>query len=308
MIYSSKDIHIELGKIIYKTGVVSVKIALLSDIHGNYAALSACLKYINENNFTGIAFLGDYITDCPYPQKVIELLYKAKKNYKTWFIRGNREEYVINHYENDEDNWSYNSKTGSLLYTYENLTMEDIAFFKSMPITDNISIENCKPFSICHGSPENITEHLLPNKGNTNNCLGKLENDYLFCGHTHAPFHYEYKGKTLVNCGSVGMPINSQTNAQFVQIQYNDTKWDINTLSIPYNINSLLQDFEESGIYRKGFLWSRGVAETLKSGINYPMLLLEKATQLAKFYNEDLSEKHWQQAWEIIKGLSPVQH
>lgn len=277
-----------------------MKIALLSDIHGNYIALSACLKYIDENNFVGVAFLGDYITDCPYPQKVIELLYEAKRKYKTWFIRGNREEYVINHHENHDDNWRYNSQTGSLLYTYENLTVEDIAFFKSMPITENISITNCKSFSICHGSPENIIEHLLPNKDNTNNCLKKLENDYLFCGHTHVPFRYEYNGKILVNCGSVGMPVNSQTNAQFIQIQYNDRKWDINTISIPYDINTLLRDFEESGIYKKGFLWSRGVAETVKSGINYPMLLLEKANQLAKLADEDLTEKHWQQAWKII--------
>ncbi|HAN21737.1 MAG TPA: hypothetical protein DCP51_08725 [Clostridiales bacterium] len=50
-----------------------MKIALLADIHSNYVALEACLHYIDSNHFDGIVFLGDYISDCPYPQKKLNL-------------------------------------------------------------------------------------------------------------------------------------------------------------------------------------------------------------------------------------------
>ncbi len=46
-----------------------MKIAVLSDIHGNYKALKKCLKHCKTQNIDVYAFLGDYLGECPYPQK-----------------------------------------------------------------------------------------------------------------------------------------------------------------------------------------------------------------------------------------------
>ncbi|WMJ23193.1 metallophosphoesterase [Paludicola sp. MB14-C6] len=273
-----------------------MKLALLADIHGNYMALEACLNYIEQNNFDGIIFLGDYITDCPYPQKTISLLKNAMKVHQCWFIRGNREEYMINHHKNSNDNWCYSSQTGSLLYTYENLSNDDITFFENMPIFNTINFKSCKHIVICHGSPTSIREMLLEGEENSNNCLETLEADYLFCGHTHDPFKYKYKGKILTNCGSVGLPTNNQINSQFTAIEFMSNKWKIDLILVPYNIDSLVNDFEESGIYDKGFWWSKSIVKTLQTGVNYSMLCIQKANELAGQRNERLSEKHWEMA------------
>ena len=86
-----------------------MKIALLSDIHGNYAALEECIKYIDNHSFDGVAFLGDYITDCPYPERTIRLVQETMRKYRTWCIRGNREKYMIDHKSNPNE-WCYNSQ------------------------------------------------------------------------------------------------------------------------------------------------------------------------------------------------------
>ena len=106
-----------------------MKLAILSDIHGNYVAFKACIDYIAQNDFDGVVLLGDYITDCPYPQKTIKLLKQVMKKYKTWAIRGNREQYMIDYHNKDITGLCYGSQTGSLLYTYENLTSADVDFF-----------------------------------------------------------------------------------------------------------------------------------------------------------------------------------
>lgn len=62
--------------------------------------------------------------------------------YKTWAIRGNREQYMID-YRNKVTGLCYGSQTGSLLYTYKNLTSADIVFFCELPITQTIEIEGC---------------------------------------------------------------------------------------------------------------------------------------------------------------------
>ena len=158
-----------------------MKIALLADIHSNYVALEACLRIIDDNNFEGVVFLGDYISDCPYPQKTIALVKQTMTKYPTWFIRGNREDYLINHHKNRNDGWHYSSSSGSLLYTYENITVEDIELFVTMPISMDVSIKECVPFSICHGSPRNKREALLPNTVNSDLYLNSLYTSRTFC-------------------------------------------------------------------------------------------------------------------------------
>ena len=50
------------------------KLALISDVHGNYKALEAFLEYIEVHPVDGIICLGDYVTDSPYPERTMELL------------------------------------------------------------------------------------------------------------------------------------------------------------------------------------------------------------------------------------------
>jgi len=77
-------------------------------------------------------FLGDYISDCPYPQKTMKVIYEMREKYRCFFIRGNREDYMLNHRKNPENNWTYCSASGNLLYTYENLSEKDFDFYEKM--------------------------------------------------------------------------------------------------------------------------------------------------------------------------------
>ncbi len=277
-----------------------MKIALLSDIHGNHNALKVCLDYIDENKYEGVAFLGDYITDCPYPKKTIALVKDTMSKYKTWCIKGNREEYLLD-YRDGKSDWKYNSQTGSLLYSYENITEKDLSFFEEMPITKKVNIAGCKPFVICHGSPAKSRENLLPNIEITKAWLDKIDCDYMFCGHTHAPFIYEYNGKTLTNCGSIGIPVNNQTMAQFASIEYINEAWCIDIVSVPYNISNVLDDYITSGAYEKYKYWAMLCAKCVQTGVNYPLHGIIRAEEIAKQNEESLNESHWKQALIELK-------
>ena len=79
-------------------------IAVFSDVHGNYSALQASIDYAVGKGITNFLLLGDYVTDCPYPQKTMELIYVLRKYFTTYIIRGNREEYLLNFRKNGEGN------------------------------------------------------------------------------------------------------------------------------------------------------------------------------------------------------------
>lgn len=56
-----------------------MKYALISDVHGNYPALSAVLADAEKANADRLVLLGDYYICMPYPNQVIETL----KNLRT---------------------------------------------------------------------------------------------------------------------------------------------------------------------------------------------------------------------------------
>lgn len=48
-----------------------MRIAVLSDIHGNHIALNECLKHAKGQNVDRYVFLGDYLGEFPYQQKTM---------------------------------------------------------------------------------------------------------------------------------------------------------------------------------------------------------------------------------------------
>lgn len=278
-----------------------MKIAVLSDIHSNYIALEVCYDYISQQDIDGIIYLGDYVSDCPYPHKTMSLLYEKSRLYKSWFVRGNREEYFINHHDNHNDGWKYSSNSGSLLYTYENLTSEDIEFFRQCEKSFTIEIGNCSPLTICHGSPSSMRELLHSGSENTNNYLRALDTDYLLCGHTHRQFSYSYEGKVILNPGSVGIPVEGRTDSQFAILHWTGSKWQPEFLRMKYNIGKLLKEFEVSGIYDKAKMWSRAICKSLLTGEDYALFCLRLANKLASekeaSHNPcDIDERYWNEA------------
>ena len=111
-----------------------MKIAVIGDIHSNHTALETCIRHALDRNVDEFLFLGDYISDCPYPQKAMQVIYEMQKKYICHFIRGNWEDYMLNHRKNPKERWTFSSASGNLLYTYENLCEEDFQFYKGLDI------------------------------------------------------------------------------------------------------------------------------------------------------------------------------
>ena len=123
-----------------------MKIAVLSDIHGNYKALQKCLGHAKTQNVDMYFFLGDYLGEFPYPQKTMEILYDMRVKYQCFFIRGNKEDYWINRRKDINCDWKNgNHSIGAMIYCYENLTSKDIDFFETLPICESVQFKGSKP-------------------------------------------------------------------------------------------------------------------------------------------------------------------
>lgn len=246
-----------------------MKIAVFSDIHSNYHALKACTDYVLEKGIRHFLFLGDYISDCAYPQKTMKLLYELRDNYDCRFIRGNREEYMLSHRAEGEDGWKIpSSASGSLLYTYDNLTEEDLIFFDNLKISGSMAIEGYPEFLFCHGSMEDSRGDLWFGSENADKTLKNMTTDLLLCGHTHRQGIYERYGKKIVNAGSVGMPFGYGGDAQFSILNGNRDCWEIELIQLKYDKEKAVGELYESYLNEKANIWVKLVEETLLTGVD----------------------------------------
>jgi len=276
-------------------------IAVLSDIHGNYVALEKCIKYALSRNIGKFIFLGDYVGELAYPEKTMRIIYEMSEKYVCYFIKGNKEDYWID-YQNSGFGWQENdSTTGSLLYTYNNLTEEDIDFFKGLPISQNIVTENMPQITICHGSPYKVNQKLLPNNDKTIEIMESVDTSIILCGHTHIQNIIEYKGKIILNAGAVGVPLHSNGKSQFLILHEIDNIWKEEFVSLEYDVENVIEDIHTSGLDKYAPYWCKVTENLLRNGNISHGTVLAKAMTLCKDETgnciwPNVPEKYWKRA------------
>lgn len=280
----------EIAKAIFRRKCVfdeeqgrTMKIGIISDIHSNYRAFKACLDFFEKEKADYYLLLGDYVSDTPHPEKVMEMIYSLREKHKVFMIRGNREDYFLEDRAEDKG-WTKCSAVGNLLYTKEKLTEEDFQFFEQLPICETLSIDGYPSITYCHGSPESTREHIYMDTENSDRWLEQIETDYLICGHTHQRCIYLYKEKTYINTGSCGIPIHNATMAECVMltgvIRGGKNDWDINLISIPYDSQSLIEEIYTSGLYDYAHWFMNTNIQTLTCGIDRAACVVEEAYRI----------------------------
>lgn len=287
------------------------KLAIISDIHGNYKALEAFLAYLTEHPVDGIVALGDYVTDSPYPERTMDLIYQMREQYRCYMIRGNREEYLLNNQDNVQG-WKPSSANGSLFYTWERIREQDRRFFASLPTEKEISFSDCETIFICHGTPGNVRGNVTEEPGLRERVLQETTYRYILGGHSHHQEKYCQDNKTYINPGSLGLAIDGVggraqfailTSQQF-SIPGMDTEgkrkdWQTELISLQYDLDSFLMDFERSGIDEMGMTLNKAVKKSLLTGVNYFLYCIQEMEALAKEAGEasiaKVPEERWRQ-------------
>ncbi len=174
-----------------------MKVIIISDIHGNYDALSS----INDD-YDKMIFLGDAVDYGPEPDLVIDYL-RDKSDIN---IMGNHDNAVV---YNTDCMCSFDMHELSEI-TRKEITMKlldknDINYMKGFKNYSEFDIDN-KRFYATHGSPlNNLNGYLFATEAEL---LYKKREftqnyDFILVGHTH--FMMMYRNK-IINPGSAGQP------------------------------------------------------------------------------------------------------
>lgn len=275
-----------------------MKLAVLSDIHSNHHALKACLDQLERQHVEGLLFLGDYVSDCPYPEKTMDLIYDAADKYKTWFVRGNREELMI---DKMLGNIEFGRTQGSIRYTYEHLRKEDLLFFQKLPLVQTVEIDKMPKISMAHGDLHESRNKLYPDNENMKRLLSELEAPFHLCGHTHHPFIFQKGKKAVVNPGAVGVPVSGVPKAEIAVLESDGQTWKPKLLKVEYDTEQVIEEFYSSGLAECAGVWARCVMGVLRTGRHYCEECVELVEKYAEETGADFEDQGlWEKAAEEL--------
>jgi predicted phosphodiesterase len=178
-----------------------MRLAILSDIHGNLVALEAVLADLEQRGIDAIINLGDCVTSPLWPRETLELLDAIDMP----TVRGNHDRLL--------SETPLDAMPRSMRFTYESLTAEQRDALGALPPT----VELDGGILAMHGTLANDKRYLLHDKVDGRLALAsgatvakRLEGTdarLVLCGHSHHP-HLASLGPDclIVNPGSVGCP------------------------------------------------------------------------------------------------------
>jgi len=191
------------------------RVAVISDVHTNVAALTAVLAEIETAGVDLIVSCGD-LTWGSQPEETISLMRSLGD--RALFVRGNGERAVL---ELSGASQAAQAQAAQVQAAPARTpkspreswvpalhSADSLAFVAAIPFSVVVDITGLGPVRFCHGSPRSDTELVTP--GTTAErfaqlCAGIGEH-VLVTGHTHLQFDRQVAGLRSINPGSVGLP------------------------------------------------------------------------------------------------------
>lgn len=233
-----------------------MRIAILSDIHGNVFALEAVLADAKSRGVELMLNLGDILCGPIAPKATYNLL----MDHDLVTIRGNQDRLL---YEITSEGIKSNP---TIQFILDDLGHEPLEWVASLPF----DIQLTEEIYICHGSPSDDMTYLLENIESGSACLRSdkeivellngQQSQLILCGHTHTPRSVQLaSGQYVVNPGSVGMPAytdeepnyhsmeNHSPHASYAIIEEKNHDWVIEQMKIPYAFDRAATAAKENG-------------------------------------------------------------
>ncbi|MEZ6044730.1 MAG: YfcE family phosphodiesterase [Planctomycetaceae bacterium] len=211
------------------------RILVVSDIHSNWAALSAI-----REEFDACIVAGDIVDYGTNPLPCIEWV----RNNATVAVRGNHDHAVAQR---------VTARTGSGFRAlvaatrpvhWDLLRPSHMKYLARLPVMEQIEIDGLK-ILVVHGTPRDpMDEYLGPDKQAWKNRLEGLDVDLVCVGHTHHPMYLDLGSTQVINPGSVGQPRDGDSRASYVVIENNEVMFK----RVSYDINETIKNMYANGV------------------------------------------------------------
>jgi putative phosphoesterase len=206
-----------------------MKILIISDIHSNYEAL---LTVARAEKTDAVWCLGDLVDFGPLPAECVQWVrHHVRQN----CVRGNHDHALAFNVDCRSSQNFHELSELSRAMNRELLHAEQIEYLRGLPVIKTLTLDGLR-FQLSHAAPDGdlYKSHLRPDMSNASLSaeIGGVDADFILCGHTHLPMVREIGGRTFVNPGSVGLPLDGDPHASYAvfhegKIKLRRAKYDV---------------------------------------------------------------------------------
>lgn len=190
-----------------------MKIALISDIHGNGVAFDAVLSALESVDLDGAVCLGDVVQGGAQPKQTLARL--RKLDYPT--ILGNADDLVLTGAAGSEP--VTEEQQAVRAWTLAQLSEADLAFMDSFRPTVDVHLGGGRRLLCFHGSPRSYDEVILP-ETSQDELVAMLPPDtpaFLAGGHTHLQQIRRVGASLFINPGTVGLSLDRHSQGDDIR-------------------------------------------------------------------------------------------
>ena len=231
-----------------------MRLAILSDIHGNLEAFEAVRTDIERQGLDGVICLGDMIGYGPDPEDVIQ----GVRNLQCRTVLGNHEAALLSV---KARSWMNFQARDNSVRTEGLLSEESLAYCRNLP-----PFLDAGTAWFVHGyPPDSVFTYLfsLPDR-KIEELFAASEAALYFVVHTHdlqlvsqqqgkihrsalaeGRIRLENNKKYIINAGSAGQPRDGDNRAKY--LIWDDETWDLDVLFIPYDIQKTIKKIQACG-------------------------------------------------------------
>jgi predicted phosphodiesterase len=231
-----------------------MRIAVLSDIHGNLPALEAVLASLRP--YDAIWQLGDVVGYGPQPNEVVALLASEK----AFGVRGNHDSAAVGELETDAFN---DDARTAIEWTMGELTDTTRDWLSALERREEV-----EAFTLVHGSPRDPTWEYVYAVSTARANMNRFTSPYCLVGHTHVPLVYRQAGsrtepwlprdgaqlvlderRALINPGSVGQPRDGdrRASAMLLDTEEMSATWH----RVEYPVDAVQELMQKAGLPKR---------------------------------------------------------
>jgi len=232
-----------------------VKIAILSDIHGNFPALEAVAADVARWEPDVTVVNGDVVNRGPLPRRCWAFVQD-----RGWpLVGGNHEAYVAL-WDGPDRPWEgrdFNIHLSSF-WTYRRLN-GSAAALADLPSTLSLHGPDGSEVRVTHGSMFGNRDGIYPETPAADVRQKIAPAPAVFCtAHTHRPFVRRLdgvrrgSGSLVVNSGSVGASFDGDPRACYLRLTWRAGGWRVELMRLRYDRVRTARDFWSSGFLEEG--------------------------------------------------------
>lgn len=222
-----------------------MRVAVLSDVHGNLPALEAVLDDLARQHVDATVFLGDHVSGPIDPAgtaaRIMALAPLA--------IRGNHDRWVL-------DLASRAMPWAADVFARSQLDAAAVGWLAGLPASAVLDDQ----IYLCHGTPQSDEAPwldnfytgratTLPTETEIARQADGIDQPVLLCGHTHIARSLRLNdGRLIVNPGAVGMQLLRGTpDAHYAIVEKRRAGWQAALMGVAYDTEAAARQAEENG-------------------------------------------------------------